>query len=192
MILDLFKIPLYSVNLNLDTQKISEYCLLHQIDNDGRQVSNAGGYQSKDLVGEHPQLNDLFIQIEEHGKSFAGDLHLGKVLLDNIWININDYKDHNLPHVHSDCALSGVYYTNVPINGGEIAFKHPSAYIKHEWKNPHINTSYTSSNIGMPVHENCLYIFPSWLEHLVMPNMSMDKRISISFNLKLDKRVILW
>jgi hypothetical protein len=27
---------------------------------------------------------------------------------------------------------------------------------------------------------------------LVMPNMSMDKRISISFNLKLDKRVILW
>jgi hypothetical protein len=27
---------------------------------------------------------------------------------------------------------------------------------------------------------------------LVMPNMSNEKRISISFNLKLDKRVILW
>ena len=191
MITDLFKIPLYSTNLNLYTPKIAEYCLLHQIDNDGRQVSNAGGYQSKDLVGEHPQLNELFIKIEEHGKSFAKDIHIGKVELDNIWININEYKDYNLPHVHGDCALSGVYYVNVPIDGGNICFEHPSVYLPQEWKKPTLMTSYNSSRWEMPTSNDMLYIFPSWLSHLVMPNMSKEKRISISFNFKLDKRVVL-
>ncbi len=29
---------------------------------------------------------------------------------------------------------------------------------------------------------NTLYIFPSWIKHLVKPNMSDEERISISFN----------
>ena len=42
---------------------------------------------------------------------------------------------------------------------------------------------YTASRDVMPAYEGGLYIFPSWLEHYVSPNMSQDKRISISFNM---------
>ena len=35
----------------------------------------------------------------------------------------------------------------------------------------------------MPAQAGILYIFPSWLDHYVSPNMSKQKRISISFNI---------
>ena len=30
--------------------------------------------------------------------------------------------------------------------------------------------------------EGTLYIFPSWIRHMVKPNMSDEERVSISFN----------
>ena len=35
----------------------------------------------------------------------------------------------------------------------------------------------------LPSEEGRLYIFPSWIKHLVEPNMSDEERISISFNI---------
>ena len=40
---------------------------------------------------------------------------------------------------------------------------------------------------GIPPNKQELLIFPSWLKHSVMPNLSDEERITISFNLKLDK-----
>jgi len=185
MIIDLFKIPFYKSKLFLDTQKISEYCINYQKNNPGRKLSNIGGYQSNDLIGEHLQLNDLFLQIENHGKKFADEIELGKLFLDNVWININEYKDFNQSHVHSNAAFSGVFYVKTSLNSGKIKFKHPSVYIHQEWSKVNKPNNYNSTGWEMPIEDNLLYLFPSWLEHFVEPNMSNDKRISISFNLGL-------
>jgi len=43
--------------------------------------------------------------------------------------------------------------------------------------------SYNSSNWYFKTVENMLLLFPSWLKHMVKPNMNKkQKRISISFN----------
>ena len=63
---EIFRIPVYETQLGLDVEKMQQYCLLHQIDNDSRTLSNVGGYQSDNLTGEYPDLNDLFI-FDENG-----------------------------------------------------------------------------------------------------------------------------
>ena len=46
------------------------------------------------------------------------------------------------------------------------------------------NNNYTSLFWWLPAVEGVLYLFPSWLMHLVRPNMNKDEeRISFSFNL---------
>ena len=46
-----------------------------------------------------------------------------------------------------------------------------------EWNILNINTRWQE------VRENILYVFPGWLRHRVEPNLSNEKRISISFNI---------
>lgn len=178
MITDLFKTPTYKSELNLNLSKIKNYCLDFQKQNIGREYSNVGGWQSYDLIGEHKPLNDLFVEIEKHGNLFSKQINLGKVFLDNIWININEHKNYNASHIHDNSVLSGVYYVDVPEKSGNLLFEHPSIHIKKEWKHMKTDFEIISNN-------NFLHIFPSWLPHSVQPNMSGDVRISISFNLGL-------
>ena len=195
IIQDLFKISVYKNILSLDSKAISNYCLDLQkkdgnkIKTDKTRIStNIGGWHSNDLIGEHKPLNDLFLSIVENGNIFAKELELKNNLsIDNIWININSYKDSAKTHSHPRSILSGVYYAQIPKDSGDIAFNNTSGdLIYHCWnKNKIIN--YNSNNSPewfLPVAENILYIFPSWLNHYVKPNMNKtEKRISISFNL---------
>ena len=41
---------------------------------------------------------------------------------------------------------------------------------------------YNSSEWTLPAKENYFYIFPSWLQHSVLQNNSVEDRISISIN----------
>ena len=189
---EIFRMPVYETQLGLDVEKMKQYCLLHQIDNDSRTLSNVGGYQSDNLTGEYPDLNDLFISLNEHANKFSKQLQLGKSVLDNVWININGYKDYNRPHIHGQCLLSGVYYVATPENCGDIQFEHPSPYLKIEWKDNYAKNEYNSAIWQMPSKADTLYLFPSWLTHCVEPNLNKkEPRISISFNFELDKRVVL-
>ena len=43
-------------------------------------------------------------------------------------------------------------------------------------------TRYGVYEMDIPIKENHLYLFPSWLEHCVEMNESDDIRISVSFN----------
>jgi len=195
IIQDLFKIPLYKTILTLNNKQISNYCLDIQkqdgdkIKTDKTRIStNIGGWHSNDLIGEHKPLNDLFLSIVKNGNIFAKELQLKDNLsIDNIWININSYKDSAKTHSHPRSILSGVYYAQIPKDSGDIAFNNTSGdLIYHCWNKDKINNynSYNSPEWFLPVAENILYIFPSWLNHYVKPNMNKtEKRISISFNL---------
>ena len=189
---DIFKIPVYETQLGLDVEQMKRYCLLHEIDNETRELSNAGGYQPNNLNGEFPDLNDLFVEINEHANNFSKTLQLGKCQLDNVWINVNRFGHYNKPHIHGECVISGVYYIATPENCGNIEFKHPSAYwIDVEWK-PHANNNYNSAMWTMPSVADTLYLFPPWLTHSVQPSQNKNEpRVSISFNMELDKRVVL-
>ena len=189
MILDLIKVPIDINNLKLDLNSIKDYCLLYQSTNTGRTKSNIGGWQSKDLQGKHLSLNDLFIEITKKSNEYAKNIGLKDDLsLDNIWININEYKDSNIEHSHPNCILSGVFYVDCSKETGQIYFLHPSAEtMQYDWedKNIIIFNEYTGAEKTILPNAGDLIIFPSWLKHGVKPNMSENKkRISISFNMR--------
>ena len=188
---DLFKVPVYVSNFKPNDKKVFMKDVNTILKKDkGRMRTNIGGYQSNDLPLNN--LQELLHKITEDSNLIVKDLNLKEGLnLNNYWININKYKDSNLPHTHTKSVLSGVYYIKVPKNSGRIVFQ--SAYnhiISNYWLDQYID-KYTSTNGSkwfMEVKEEMLLIFPSWLMHYVEPNLSKDKRISLSFNLDYENR----
>lgn len=183
---DIFRIPVYEEDTNLDNEAMAEYSLSFMKDNPGRVLSNEGGWQSNNLQGSHVPLNELFKTITVAINNFASQLFLPEQKIDNIWININGYKDYNIEHKHPNSYLSGVYYVQTHENCGHITFKNPCADIIEGYWSPHtIGHDDNKLNLSwwFPAETGKMYIFPSWLGHKVGPNLDKNKkRISISWN----------
>lgn len=187
MIIDLFKILIYEKQLKLNNEEIIKYCRKLKKHDKGKQITNVGGWQSTDLQGKHFILNELFEDIEHFGNEYGKVLGLKLPLkIDNIWININDYKDFNLEHFHGNSLISGVYYVKTQNNSGNIVFCNPSIDIMQQDWNKYTIEEHTIINSPrwiMPSKSGTLYLFPNYLKHFVQPNLSKSDRISISFNL---------
>jgi len=185
-IVDIFKQFVAKLKLNEDLKKIIKFSFEIEKEKKGRFLSNKGGFQSGDLNLKEPILNSLIKKIELNSNFLFNDYLKIKhqLSLDNIWININRYKDFNIPHVHSFSKLSGVFYVKIPNNSGKLSFIND--FPIENFINP-LNiieyNQYTSSAWSFEPEENMLYLFPSWLKHYVNPNLSKQERISISFNL---------
>ena len=189
---DIFKVPVYSTQLNLDIKKLQSFCNEYQQKDTGRILSNAGGYQSNDLplnklkwpLGE--SLYPLIKEINTHSSKFAKEfVNNNEQTLANIWININTYKDTNNSHNHPFSDISGAYYVKTPADCGNIVFEHPALDVLNYYSpKPYKEfNEYNSPTWWKPAVENTLYLFPSWLKHRVEPNLNKtEERISISFN----------
>jgi len=105
------------------------------------------------------------------------------------WAVIMREGDHNMPHVHPDAHLSGVYYVEVPQpspeqrnepepGGSLVLFDPRSAANMYPLKGHRTHQSY------LPV-AGSLVIFPSYLMHAVNPFRGPGERISIAFNARL-------
>lgn len=187
-ITEIFKIGIYNCLLKLDNEIEFTNQLKKYSKQEGRKVSNFGGYQSKDLDIADKNLSTFIKLIEEQSNIFAESIGIKSNLkIQNMWLNINCYKDSNLGHIHGDSILSGVYYIDVPKDSGEIHFRPPSAiFLPLFWPDKNIKqfTPFTSSYWEIFPRKNQLLIFPSWLEHAVKPNMNKTKkRISVAFNI---------
>ena len=181
-LIELFKVPLFGSILDLDITSIEKYCLDYQNKDEGRILSNVGGYQSKEvrILPLIRELNkNLNILADTHG--IDDELTVG-----NMWININQFKDYNGAHVHPNALFSGVYYVKAPDKCGNIIFEHPAQDVMnytYDATNLKEYNQYNSITYWREAKENLLYIFPAWLKHSVAPNLSNEKRISISFNI---------
>jgi len=190
MIKSLYTVPIFKKELKLDLKSIKEYCLSYKEKNKTTRVrSNKGGWQSDNLKGEHPVLNDLFLNIIKYGNEFGDLLKFKNQLnLDNIWININGFNNVNIPHTHPINCISGVFYVSVPKNGGNIRFQRPDYEVFGCMWPENLFKELDETNSPewwLSSDDNVLYFFPSWLRHWVEPNLNEKKeRISISFNLK--------
>ena len=185
MIQDIFKVPIYEVQLDLDIKKLQSFCNEYQHKDTGRVSSNVGGYQSNDLPLNDVSLHPLIQEIKKHSSKFAKEFLINnEQVLSNMWMNSNLYKDTNRPHSHPGADISGAYYVKTPDECGGIVFENPmkdvfSYYFKY-LENPN---EYNSTFMCKPVAENTLYLFPGWLNHFVDPNLNKtEERISISFN----------
>ena len=186
---EIFKIPIYWIELDLNVKKLQSFCNNYQHnDTVGKVLSNRGGYHSHDLPLDNVILQPLIEEIEKHSSKFAKQFFSkNKQILNNIWFNINLYKDSNISHNHSGDDISGVYYIKTPTECGNIIFEHPAQdlfdyYFLNVENRKEVNV-YNARTWWMPSEVNMLYLFPAWLNHSVETNKNKtEERISISFN----------
>ena len=183
---DIFKVPVYSTQLNLDIKKLQAFCNEYQHKDTGQTRSNVGGYHSNDLPLNDVSLHPLIEEIKTHSNKFAKEfIGNNEQVLSNMWINISLYKDTNRSHNHPFTDISGVYYVKTPEKCGNITFDHPAIdVLDYYFPKPSGEfNEYNSPNWWKPAVENSLYLFPGWLKHYVEPNLNKtEERVSISFN----------
>ena len=189
----LFSVPIFEERLDHPVDKIESLCQQERYkDPQGSKVSNVGGWHSGNI--NYPDSPFFFLSdIEKNCQVYATNILKtdDPVFLTNVWININSKHDSNMIHSHARCILSGVYYIKTPKECGNIKFYHPACdLIERDWT--HSSKEYHPANSNtwwLPPSEGTLYIFPSWVKHLVEPNMSDEERISISFNVEMRVKV---
>ena len=109
-IIEIFKEVIFEISLNENLKDFLEYS--KKLKKNGRKRSNVGGFQSHDLNLKELILQSLIKNIENYGNIFCNEILKinKKITLNNMWLNINFYKDYNISHVHPFSVLSGVFY----------------------------------------------------------------------------------
>lgn len=184
-----FTTPIYVESVhNIDNESLSLYCNQLKHTSVGRQYSNLGGWQSDNVVSDK-KFYKLIAYVEDYTANYFSMLGYKKNLtykVNDLWVNINGKNNSNHPHVHPGSSASGVYFVKCdPKLSGRIVFINPHAYNFNE---DYIN-EYSPANSGKHFHypvEGKLLIFQPWISHYVEPNLDINDRISISFNIGLQ------
>jgi uncharacterized protein (TIGR02466 family) len=142
--------------------------------------SNYGGWQSHSDL----HLNDVFKPLQDYVKNMCVKIFNRDASIEQMWANINKKHDHNLIHSHGNLFnMSGVFYINVDENSGDIVFRDPRPGAVHARDRLFI---YGDSEHFKPF-QGFLLLFPSYLEHFVLPSASDIDRISLSFDIILER-----
>ena len=120
MIIDLFKVGVYREYLMLNNEEITKYCYNIKEKQKSKNISNKGGFHSDNLNLNDMEIKDLLNEINRKANFYSKEIGYGDVIIDNIWCNINSYKDYNELHCHPNAKISGVYYVKTPEDCGDI------------------------------------------------------------------------
>ncbi len=137
-------------------------------------------------------LNDkkfqpLISAVEERFNILHKELGLSNFvdqMVSEYWVNINLNEKISFPHSHPNRLFSAVYYAKADKDCGNLVFMNPNKVVCQNISDDCISeyNFFNASHWKITPEKNLLVIFPSWLEHYVMPNNSGADRISIAFN----------
>ena len=188
----LFPIPLfrYEVDEKGLNELLAKEIAKRRKDESGMANSNRIGWQSdhdffQRSESAHVSLARLIGQVMKATlQSIDPAADLGRVQVSmNGWVNINPPGGYNGPHQHTNAALSGVYYVDVPRGrsekGGAIEFlsPHPVRLIGGM-----LNAPMFAERMYVQPKAGDLLIFPGQLPHWVHPNDSGKARVTVAFN----------
>lgn len=154
-----------------------------------------GGYTSyaslNDLTRRASVIEELERDIARHVALFTRDaqFELGgrKLKLDSLWVNAMDKDAIHAPHIHPHSAVSGTYYVTVPPKAGAIRFEDPRLAMMMAAPPRKKNARPENrSFFAVDPKPGMLLLWESWLRHGVEPNRARGRRISVSFNYRLD------
>lgn len=176
----------------IDNDELKRYAFEYRLNDQGVVKSNVKGWQSDKIMIPNDEISKLVDSIKEKFPFLIETFGIKKekeLFLNNLWININPSGAFNRPHIHSDCIFSGVYYISVEENSGSIVFQHPVISQQYHYSPESIDkyNYYSASSWSVDPEPGKLLIFPAWIEHYVEPNQSDIDRISIAFNIELER-----
>jgi len=154
-----------------------------------------GGYTSyaslNDLTRRASIFADLERAIAKQVSAFARELQfeLGgpRLALDSLWINVMEKGAVHTPHIHPHSVISGTYYVTVPPKSGVIRFEDPRLpmMMAAPPRKPKARPE-NRAFVDIQPRPGMLLLWESWLRHGVETNGARGKRISVSFNYRLD------
>ena len=156
--------------------------------------SNVGGWHSRSDYQAFDNIihSTLLFTLNEYFSK--REIFRDNVTFDigELWININKKNDSNDSHNHPLSDMSGVFWIKVPENSGVLEFHNPNSFqqyklLKSCYSDELIDKSLDCIAYWFPPREGSIILFPSHLFHSVKPNKSNEERISVSFNLVLNK-----
>lgn len=184
----LFGDPLLQKDITIDNKRLEKYAYKLKKESQGRIISNYGGWQSNQLANNDPEMVPLVKGIESMypmmRKAFGLKDEL-RFTINATWVNINSKYNFNFQHTHfyPGCLYSGTYYVKTPPDCGNIKFIHPNKLFVLSPKFLKIQDATNTMTGQVPVKAGRIIVFPSWTDHLVLPNESDEDRISIAFNI---------
>ncbi len=164
---------------------------------EAREADYTARYQEQNFFGsDHAAVRWLKEQIDQTTTAFLQHVRVKRMPTWTLfgWYNVNRYGDHHAPHTHPKSYLSGTYYVRVPeaaasvddprAKPGCISFYDPRTAANMVTA----GTEYDArpSHVVRP-SAGTLLVWPSPLQHCVHPNLSHEQRISISFNLMVNR-----
>ena len=112
----------------------------------------------------------------------AADVEVGMVDLEIFaWAAILRAGESHMPHAHPSSLISGVFWSRVPENAGPLLLDDPRGPLP-----PFVHKVPVEPVAGE------LVMFPSWLQHQVLPRHFEGERVSWSFNISDPSSLAFW
>jgi uncharacterized protein (TIGR02466 family) len=180
-------------------ERLSAKILEREANGPGIVKSNVGGWHSDSdfLRWEGPEPGELFSHVAGAVKDYAAvERRVDAAALDLTvtaegWANVARAGNYARPHVHPNSNLSCVYY----VDAGDAADA-PSGVI--EFLDPRNRPGMFASEgtvsfdaYKVTPQNGMLLMFPAWLYHYVHPYQGTRPRISVAFNVTIQKLKVL-
>lgn len=198
MLTNLFPTRLYRSKLSgIDADELQASCYsIAEDDEAGQEWCEAEGYPGytsyaslTDLPWRFPIFAGIVKQLDRHVAAFADDLEFdlggGKLVLEDLWINILPEGGIHTAHIHPHSVVSGTTYVKLPEGTSAIKYEDPRLQMmmaappkKKDAREENRQFVYVRPEVGD------VLLWESWLRHEVPMNMAEDERISVSFNYK--------
>jgi len=196
----LFVTPLYRARLSdhapaIDPDELVSSCYgIYEDDEAGQDWCEKEGYPGytsyaslTDLPWRFPIFADLVKSLDAHVAAFVEalqfDLGEGKVILEDIWINILPEGGFHSAHIHPHSVISGTTYVAMPEGASAIKFEDPrhAMMMAAPPRLKDADEALRQFVYARPVVGDVL-LWESWLRHEVPMNEAEGERISVSFN----------
>lgn len=135
----------------------------------------------KDCILDNFQISLLKSDIQKCIEEYHNHTKTRGSRIVQSWFNIMLKGGKTTSHLHNRSILSGAYYPVLENSTCDLIFNSPLSQIKINEISFDPNNPYSQSSFKIPIKEDHLYIFPSWLMHETETNRG-GKRVVISFN----------
>ncbi|MBC7145570.1 MAG: 2OG-Fe(II) oxygenase family protein [Thioclava marina] len=193
----LYRAKLAELGPKVDTDELEASCYaIAEDDEAGQEWCEENGYPGytsyaslTDLPWRFPIFDDIVKSLDLHVAAFAEDLQFelggGKLVLEDLWINILPEGGTHGSHIHPHSVISGTTYVAMPDGASALKLEDPRLAM--------MMAAPTRVKTARRELQPFIYVAPepgevllweSWLRHEVPMNMSEYDRISVSFNYK--------
>lgn len=175
----IFATAIYKKRLRPLTEKEKEFLEQCNVTN-----QNAGNLMSitRRLI-DAPELSSLKLDFQNCINDYADQImHIkNQIYITSSWLNVSSANQHHNLHNHPNSILSGCFYIKVNDSQPTINFSRTTQPFLFNLDHHSFN-SFNSTEWSLPVEDNMLILFPSSCYHYVKPNLTKNKRISLSFD----------